>query len=183
MNSLKNAVNSALAFSCFTTIIALSSVPQVNAQMNDQEFQMGRAREACTTQAKAQGLSVNRVVSTVPVNGSGGRMIGSDVTLSVTRRGETYNVRCNYDNASRRATISPITSPQSRTAVVTADYVNVRSAPSTNSRVLYQAPRGTEMIVLGETPMGDSMWYRVQARSTQYPQAIGYVFGRYLSFR
>lgn len=110
-------------------------------------------------------------------------MIGSDVTLSVTRRGETYNVRCNYDNASRRATISPITSPQSRTAVVTADYVNVRSAPGTNSRVLYQAPRGTEMIVLGEAPMGDSMWYRVQARSTQYPQAIGYVFGRYLSFR
>lgn len=183
MNSLKNVVSYVLELSFFTTVIAFSVVPQVNAQMSDQEFQMGRAREACTTQATTQGLSVNRVISTVPVNGSGGRMIGSDVTLSVTRRGETYNVRCNYDNASRRATISSVTSPQFRTAVVTADYLNVRSAPGTNSRVLYQAPRGTEMIVLGETPMGDSIWYRVKARSTQYPQAIGYVFGRYLRFQ
>ncbi|HIK53864.1 MAG TPA: SH3 domain-containing protein [Synechococcales cyanobacterium M55_K2018_004] len=66
---------------------------------------------------------------------------------------------------------------------MTADYVNVRSAPGTNSRVLYQVSRGTEMIVLGERSMGDSVWYRVQARSTQYPQAIGYMFGRYLRFR
>lgn len=182
MNSLKNAVNSVLAFSCFTTIIALSSMFQVNAQMSDQEFQMGRAREACTTQAQSQGLSVNRVVSTVPVTGSGGRMIGSDVTLNVTRRGETYDVRCSYDNNSRRATIS-LASHQSRIAVVTADYVNVRSAPGTNSRVLYQVSRGTEMIVLGERSMGDSVWYQVQARSTQYPQAIGYMFGRYLRFQ
>lgn len=183
MNSLENFISSVLGLSFFTTVIIFSGIPQVNAQMSDQEFQMGRAREACTTQATTQGLSVNRVVSTVPVNGSGGRMIGSDVTLSVTRQGETYNVRCSYDNTSRRATISSITLPQSRIAVVTADYLNVRSAPGTNSRVLYQAPRGTEMIVLGETSMGDSIWYRVQASSPIYPQAIGYVFGRHLSFR
>ncbi len=151
--------------------------------MSDQEFQMGRARDACTSQAQRQGLGVNRVVSTVPVNGSGGMMIGSEVTLNVTRRGETYNVRCNYDNSSRRATISSTGSFQSRIAVVTADFLNIRSAPGTNSHVLYQAPRGAEMIVLGEVSRGDSIWYRVKARSTQYPQAIGYAFGRYLRFQ
>lgn len=183
MNSLTNVLNSALGLSLVTAVVAGAIAPRVQAQMNDQEFQMGRAREACTAQARQQGLSVNRVVSTVPVNGSGGRMIGSEVTLNVTRRGETYNVRCDYDNASRRATISlASTNPpsQSRIAVVTANSLNVRSAPGTNSRVLYQVPRGTELIVLGETSRGDSIWYRVQARSTQYPQAIGYAFGRYL---
>lgn len=144
---------------------------------------MGRAREACTTQAQTQGLTVNRVVSTTPVNGRGGRMIGSDVTMSVTRRGETYNVRCNYDNSSRRATISSTGSSQSRIAVVTVDFLNARSAPGTDSRVLYQAPRGAAMIVLGEESRGDSIWYRARSGSTQYPQSIGYVFGRYLRFQ
>jgi len=39
------------------------------------------------------------------------------------------------------------------------------------------------MIVLGEESRDDSIWYRVQARSTHYPQAIGYAFSGYLRFR
>jgi hypothetical protein len=182
MITLKNHLNSVVRLSLFATVAAFSVVPQSNAQIDDQEFQMGRAREACTNQAKQQGLTFNRVVSSTPVNGSGGHMIGSEVTMNVTRHGETYNVRCNYDNNSGRATISSQTSPESRTAFVNVDVVNVRSAPGTNSHILYKAPRNTQMKVLGEVSRGDSIWYKVQASSSQYPQAIGYVFGRYLRF-
>lgn len=118
-------------------------------------------------------------------------MIGSDITLSVTRKGHTYNVRCNYDNSSKRATISSNTSEgfggsggsQSRIAFVNVDSVNVRSAPGTDSKVLYSVPRNTEMKIVGETSRGDSIWYKVQPRSNKYPQATGYVFSRYLTIR
>lgn len=36
----------------FTMLVGFSVVPPTNAQMDDQEFQMGRAKEACTNQAK-----------------------------------------------------------------------------------------------------------------------------------
>jgi hypothetical protein len=80
------------------------------AQLTEQEFQMGRAREACRNQAEQQVLSVNRVVSTMPISGSGGQMIGSEVILNVSRSGSTYDVRCNYDNSSRTATITNLPS-------------------------------------------------------------------------
>lgn len=87
------------------------SAQTIHAQISEQEFQMGRAREACRTQAEQQLLTVNRVVSTMPVSGSGGQMIGSEVILNVSRGGSTYDVRCNYDNTSRAATIANLPSP------------------------------------------------------------------------
>jgi hypothetical protein len=86
--------------------IDLFLLPHVNAQMNEQEFQVGRAREACINQAQKQILTFNKVISTTPIPGSGGRMIGSELMLNVSRAGSTYNVRCRYDNASKVATIS-----------------------------------------------------------------------------
>lgn len=86
--------------------IGLSLLPHANAQITPQEFQMGRAREACRNQAQQQRLTFNRVVSTEPISGSGGKMIGSEVILNVSRAGSTYDVLCTYDNASRSATIS-----------------------------------------------------------------------------
>lgn len=96
---------------CLIAVTSLAAAglplfPSAYAQINEQEFQMGRAREACRNQAEQQLLTVNRVVSTMPVSGSGGQMIGSEVILNVSRTGSTYDVRCNYDNASRSATIS-----------------------------------------------------------------------------
>jgi len=52
MNSLKTIVNSILGLSLFTTVVTFPIAPQAQAQMSDQEFQMGRAREACTAQAQ-----------------------------------------------------------------------------------------------------------------------------------
>jgi hypothetical protein len=105
------------------TSLAVFSVfllPHAMAQISDQEFQIGRAREACTTQAQQQLLTVNNIVSTTPVSGSGGRMVGSEVILNVTRRGETYDVRCSFDNASRTATIASIPSAGENTASSTS---------------------------------------------------------------
>lgn len=84
--------------------IILSS--QAHAQLTEQEFQMGRAREACRNQADQQTLTLNRVISTIPVTGNSGEMLGSEVIMNVSRSGSTYEVRCNYDNATRTATIT-----------------------------------------------------------------------------
>ncbi|MBF2050980.1 MAG: hypothetical protein EDM05_009485 [Leptolyngbya sp. IPPAS B-1204] len=92
-------------------VIGVALAPQGYAQINEQEFQMGRAREACRNQAEQQRLTVNQVVSTMPISGSGGQMIGSDVILNVSRGGNTYDVRCTYDNASRSATIANLPDP------------------------------------------------------------------------
>lgn len=94
------------------SVTAAGLILPAQAQLSEQEFQMGRAREACTNQAKTQLLTVNRVVSTQPIGGSGGNMIGSEVILNVTRKGSTYDVKCNYDNTSRVATISSISTTQ-----------------------------------------------------------------------
>lgn len=45
---------------------------------------MGWAREACTTQAQ-QRLTVNNMVSTTPMTGHGGRIMGSEVVLKFAR--------------------------------------------------------------------------------------------------
>lgn len=189
--AIKFHISLAATFLVSSSVVAIATMfappsllSQANAQMSDQEFQMGRAREACTAQAKKQGLNVNRVVSTVPVNGSGGVMIGSNVTLNVTRHGQTYDVRCDYTNNSRTAKISSTVSPpQSQTAIVNVDSLNIRARPGTDKPVLYRAPYGTEFKVLGQESMGDSVWYKVQARSTQYPQSIGFAYGPYLTLR
>lgn len=88
------------------TVAVVGVAPSGFAQLTEQEFQMGRAREACRNQAVEQSLTVNSVVSTMPISGSGGQMTGSEVILNVSRGGSTYDVRCNYDNASRAATIA-----------------------------------------------------------------------------
>ncbi len=86
--------------------LQLAVTPHAKAQLTEQEFQMGRAREACTRKARQQLLTVNRIVSTTPISGSGGHMIGSDVLMLVSRSGSTYNQLCRYDNTSRTATFS-----------------------------------------------------------------------------
>jgi len=87
------------------TVVGLFLLPRATAQISEQEFQMGRAREACIAQVQQQSLIFNNVVSTVPTT-SNGQMIGSEVILNVGRTGATYDVRCSYNNASRVATIA-----------------------------------------------------------------------------
>jgi hypothetical protein len=94
----------------FTTMLEFSLLFPATAQITEQEFQMGRARTACREQAEQQLLTVNSIVTTIPVS-SGGQMIGSEVLLNVSRSGSTYDVRCDYDNASRVATISNLPNP------------------------------------------------------------------------
>lgn len=113
-----------------STVMGGICLSPAQAQMSEQEFQMGRAREACTNQAQKQLLTVNRVVSTTPIGGSGGRMIGSEVLLSVSRKGATYDVKCRYDNASRAATISSLSTQPDRPAPPTS-----RPVPPTNALV------------------------------------------------
>lgn len=86
--------------------MGITVAPQVNAQLTEQEFQMGRAREACRNQVEQQSLTLNSIISTMPLSNSSGQMTGSEVILNVSRSGSTYDVRCNYDNASRTATIA-----------------------------------------------------------------------------
>ncbi len=87
--------------------MSLSVLPRATAQITNEEFQMGRAREACTLQAQQQLLTVNGpITATTPLFDSRGQMIGSDLTVNVSRNGETYNVQCSYDNATRVATIA-----------------------------------------------------------------------------
>ncbi|HEY9639726.1 MAG TPA: hypothetical protein V6C57_04545 [Coleofasciculaceae cyanobacterium] len=93
-----------------TSILGVSLFSRATAQITEQEFQMGRAREACSAQAGQQSLTFNRVVSTIPISNSSGQMVGSNVILNVSSSGSTYDVRCYYDNASRVATISDIPS-------------------------------------------------------------------------
>lgn len=74
------------ATTAFVTAMGLSLLPHANAQLSEQEFQMGRAREACIDQARQQSLIFNNVVSTVPTTHNG-QMTGSQVILNVGRAG------------------------------------------------------------------------------------------------
>lgn len=87
-------------------LMGLTFAPHVKAQLTEQEFQMGRAREACRNQVEQQSLTFNSIISTMPLSNSSGQMTGSEVILSVSRSGSTYDVRCDYDNTSRTATIA-----------------------------------------------------------------------------
>jgi uncharacterized protein YraI len=73
------------------------------------------------------------------------------------------------------------TPPAKRTATVTADLLNIRQSPGTDAPILYGAPRGTQLDVLGEKAMGDSVWYQVKAISSDLPQTAGWAFSQYLS--
>lgn len=101
-------IHNRLGITALVTAIGLTLPLQGQAQINEQEFQMGRARETCSNQAKQQLLNVRRIVSTTPVSSGSGQMIGSEVILTVSRQGATYNVRCLYDNISRAAIISNV---------------------------------------------------------------------------
>ena len=68
-----------------------------------------------------------------------------------------------------------------RLGTVAADVLNVRQAADTTSAVLYEAPRGTELQILGETARGDSLWYQVKATSNQFPQDTGWAFSQYIT--
>ncbi|NJN87087.1 MAG: hypothetical protein HC881_13330 [Leptolyngbyaceae cyanobacterium SL_7_1] len=88
-----------------TSFLGFSLHPPATAQITPQEFQMGRAREACIAQAQQQQLLFNSVVTTIPISNSSGQMIGSDVVMSVSRNGRVYDVSCSFDHASGSATI------------------------------------------------------------------------------
>lgn len=96
---------------CVTSLVAIATIgltliPHSYAQITELEFQKGRARAACRTQAEQEGLRVNTITATIPVTNNQGHMIGSEVIMNVSRRSSSYNVRCNFDNASETAVIS-----------------------------------------------------------------------------
>lgn len=103
-------------FSLVASLVAIAAfgltiVPQSDAQITELEFQKGRARTACRSQAEQDGLRVNTVTVTIPVTNSAGQMIGSEVIMNVSRAGSSaYDVRCNFDNASAIAVISNLPS-------------------------------------------------------------------------
>lgn len=103
-----------------TSILGFSLFPQATAQISEQEFQMGRARAACQSQAEQQQLTFNNVITTIPLFNSSGQMTGSEVILNVGRSGTTYDVRCDYDNASQMATISTLPEAGSSSSVPVA---------------------------------------------------------------
>lgn len=107
---LKKTQNLACA-TAVTSMLSFSLLSPATAQITPQEFQMGRAREACIAEAQRQQLGFNQVVTTIPISNSSGQMIGSDVVMSVNRDGRVYDVSCNFDNASESATISNLPDP------------------------------------------------------------------------
>lgn len=83
--------------------------------------------------------------------------------------------------AAPTAAVPTVPSQSGRRGIVTADGLNVRQAADTTSAILYEAPRGTELEILGETSRGDSLWYQVKATSNQFSQAPGWVFSQYIN--
>jgi len=92
-------------------LAGLTLLPQADAQISELEFQKGRARAACRNQAEQQALAVNDIVATIPISDGGGQLVGSEVILNVNRAGNSYNVRCDYDNFSGTATIANLPEP------------------------------------------------------------------------
>jgi heat shock protein HslJ len=72
-------------------------------------------------------------------------------------------------------------SPATLYGTVTASMLNVRSGPGVSNAVLFRLPRGAEVIITGQYGSGRRSWYRVQARSAQYPQGDGWVSAQYLA--
>jgi len=178
---------SVCTFSKIITLSALASMAvlpaaQAGTDVGDEEFQLGRARETCQQQAGRQGLTFNRVVESHSVTGSGGRMIGADVIMSVTRGGQTYNVRCQYDNMSRVATIVTIEDQNARRATVNASLANVRIGPGQNYAMAYQLRRGAEVLILAEQWQSDGVWYKVRPASGAMTDQVGWVLGDLLAY-
>lgn len=94
-----------------TSILGFSLLPPATAQITPEEFQMGRAREACIAQAQQQQLMFNSMVTTIPISNSNGQMVGSDVVMSVSQNGRVYDVSCSFNQASGSATISNLPNP------------------------------------------------------------------------
>ncbi|HSO83705.1 hypothetical protein [Thiocapsa sp.] len=63
-------------------------------------------RNECRQQAEKQGLKVLSIGGFHTVTGSGGREIGSDAIMGVSRAGQTYTVRCSYSFGDGRARIT-----------------------------------------------------------------------------
>ena len=64
------------------------------------------AERACIAQAERQLLEVRASSDPTPIMGRRARVVGESVILQVSRRGESYSVRCTYDTRSMQATIS-----------------------------------------------------------------------------
>lgn len=93
--------------------LGLTLIPPSEAQITELEFQKGRARTGCQNQAAQQELRVNTITVTIPVTDDRGQMTGSEVIMNVSRHGSSsYNVRCNFDNASGTAVISNLPNPE-----------------------------------------------------------------------
>ncbi|MCF7985095.1 MAG: hypothetical protein K9L70_11890 [Thiohalocapsa sp.] len=66
----------------------------------------GVIRGACTDQAEKQRLKVISIGGFRKVTGSGGREIGTDTVMRVSRAGQTYQVLCSYSFGDGRARIT-----------------------------------------------------------------------------
>lgn len=63
---------------------------------------------ACKFQGERQGLHVRQTGKIEAVTGADGRVIGGQTTLRVSRRGQYYDVRCNYTTEDKIARITAI---------------------------------------------------------------------------
>jgi hypothetical protein len=87
-------------------IAAFALLPQAQAQITQQEFQMGIARDACVAQAQQEAFVFNNFLATSPTFDRNNQMTGSVVTFNASRNGRAYLIECRYNNASRSATIN-----------------------------------------------------------------------------
>lgn len=67
-----------------------------------------------------------------------------------------------------------------RTGTVNADLLNIRASAGTDAAVLDTVPRGTQLEILGETALGDSVWYQVKGGTGSQSPVVGWVFSRYV---
>lgn len=75
------------------------------AQLDQEEFLMGRAREACRNQAAQQSLTVNQVLATTPIR-TNGQTTGAEVLMNVSRGGSNLEARCTFDTIAQTTTIT-----------------------------------------------------------------------------
>ena len=61
-------------------------------------------------------------------------------------------------------------------AMITGNRVNLRSAPTTNSRVIRQMNDGDIIYVMDDSEQSDGFWFRVRTADG----AVGWVFGQYV---
>lgn len=88
-----------------TAVLTMTGLPSAQAQLSQEEFMMGRAREACRNQAAQESMTVNRVFYTTPVR-TNGQVTGAEVAMEVSRSGSNLNARCTFDSVSQTTTIA-----------------------------------------------------------------------------